>query len=58
MIFLTFEKTSRKMHHSVENHEMAKLQNAESEGSVIIFMMKNVISKTNDTKQNQFHKPF
>ena len=40
------------------NHEMAQLQNAESEGSVNIFMMKNSVSRTNDTKQNQFHKPF
>ena len=46
------------MHHSVENHEMAQLQNAEFEGSVNIFMGKNLISKTNDTKQNQFHKPY
>lgn len=43
---------------AVENREMAQLVNAESEGFMNRFMMKNLISKSNDTKQNQFHKAF
>ena len=43
---------------AVENREMAELVNAESEGSMNRFMMKNLISKSNDAKRNQFHKAF
>ena len=34
---------------------MVQIENAASEGSVNSSMIKNLISKANNTKQNQFH---
>ena len=40
---------------AIENRKMVQIENAASEGSVNSSMIKNLISKANNTKQNQFH---